>query len=252
MPTLLEERRATRDPEVTVRVVADDSRHRGGSGRRVTLGGMLTTAGLGAVAVAIILLVGAITGFIDIGNPFASTTTDLSPPVLLKQLKNLTDYNAAQGVYEVRVELHNDVPILPDFIAGSKVDFDGIGTVDANINFSKLSTDAVVVNPDHSVTITLQQPKLGRAVVDPSQSKVVSRSAGLVDRIARPFEDNPTSERDLYLRAANKMDKAARESNLVGRAEKNTTVMLKGFLARLGFTNVNVVFEKPAPAAKAK
>src|SRR5713226_5174163 len=83
MPTLLQERPATRDPEVTVRVVTEESRRGGGgSGRRVSLGGLLTTAGLGAVALAIILVLGAITGLVNIGNPFGSTTVDNSPPVL--------------------------------------------------------------------------------------------------------------------------------------------------------------------------
>lgn len=54
------------------------------------------------------------------------------------------------------------------------------------------------------------------------------------------FEDNPRSERDLYLRAGKKIEKAARESNLVQRAEQNTTAMLKGFLTRLGFSTVKV------------
>jgi hypothetical protein len=246
---MLLEERPTRYPEVTVRVVSDQPRrYRGSGGRRVTVGGLLMSAGLVAVAIAIILLVGAVTGVFDIGNPFASTTYDNSPPVLLKQLRNLSDYSAAQGVYLVRVELHDDVPILPDFIAGSKVDFDGIGTVDASVDFSKLSTAAVQVNGG-SVNITLPPPRLGQGVVDPKQSKVVSRSSGIINRMLWPFEDNPTSERDLYIRAAKKIEQAARESNLVQRAEKNTTAMLKGFLVRLGFNTVNVVFEKtPAHA----
>lgn len=252
MPTLLEDRPATRDPEVTVRVVTEESRRGGGgSGRRVTLGGLLTTAGLGAVALAIILLIGTVTGILHISNPFAATTVDNSPPVLLKQLKNLSEYNAAQGVYEVRIELHDDVAILPDFIAGSSVDFDGIGTVDASIDFSKLSTSAVQVSGEN-VTITLAPPHLGPGVVDPKQSKVVNRDSGIINHIGNMFEDNPTSERDLYLRAAKRMEKAARESNLVQRAEQNTTAMLKGFLAQLGFQNAIVVFENNAPTANGK
>jgi hypothetical protein len=259
MPTLLHDRPATRDPEVTVRVVTEEPRRRGGgSGRRFTFGGLVTTAGLGAIALVVILFLGAVTGLVDIGNPFGSTTIDNSPPVLLKELRNLSDYNAAQGVFSVRIELHDDVPILPDFIAGSTVDFDGIGTVDATVDFSKLSTTAVQVTGGGSgagggdVRITLPEPELGRGVVDPRQSKVVNRDSGIINHIGQMFEDNPTSERDLYLRAAKRIEKAAGESNLVQRAEQNTTAMLKGFLTRLGFTTIDVIFEKPAPAAKTK
>ena len=69
---------------------------------------------------------------------------------------------------------------------------------------------------------------------------------GLTQRIGNMFKDNPTSERDLYLRAAKKMDKAARESQLMARAEQNTTKMLKGFAGRLGFAKVTVLFTNGA------
>lgn len=248
MPTLLEERPMTRDPEVTVRLVTEDARRGGGGGgRRYTFGGVLTTAGLGAIAVAILLVVGAITGLVDIGNPFSSTTTDTSTKVLLKQLKNLSSYNAAQGVYQVDVSQHTDVPILPNFIAGETVTFRAIGTVDTTVDFSVLATDAVQVGDDGSVSITMPPPHVGDAVVDPKQSEVINRSLGLVNRATAPFKDNPTSERELYIKGANEIEKAAHESKLIDRAKENTVRMLEGFLARLGFDRVTVTFAKSAP-----
>lgn len=241
MPTMLEERPVARHaPEVVVRVETAPTKH-GGGGRRGGRG-LLTTLGFGAIALALVLVAGTLTGLISIGNPFAATTTDHSPPVLLKKLVNLSAFEAAQGNFEARIELSRGVWWAPSFIDGSSVDFDGIGTVAATVDFSKLGTDAVKVNADHSVTITLPKPTLQPAVVDPAASRVVDRNLGLTQRIGGMFQDNPTSERDLYLRAAQRMDKAARESNLTARAEQNTIKMLEGFAGRLGYTKVNVVF----------
>jgi len=241
MPTLLEERPAARTaPEVVVRVETAPTSHRG-NGRRGGRG-LLTTLGFGAIALAIILVAGSLTGLINISNPFGSTTTDNSPPVLLKKLTNLSEFEAGRATFESRVELSSGVWFLPSFLDGSSVDFDGIGTVAATVDFSKLGTVAVRVNSDNSVTITLPRPKLQPAVVDPGRSRVVNRDLGLTQRIGNMFKDNPTSERDLYLRAAKKMDKAARESSLLALAEKNTTKMLKSFVGRLGFTKVQVLF----------
>ena len=100
MPTLLEERPVARPaPEVVVRVETAPTSHRGG-GRRGGRG-LLTTLGFGAIALAIVLVAGTLTGLINIGNPFASTTTDQSPPVLLKKLTNLAEVRSRSG--DVRV-----------------------------------------------------------------------------------------------------------------------------------------------------
>ncbi len=253
MATLLEERPMTRNPEVTVRLVTEEARRGGGGGgRRYTFGGILTTAGLGAIAVAILLVVAAITGLVNIGNPFGTTTKDTSPRVLLKELRTLSDFEAAEATFQSRVELEDDVGILPSFIAGSKVDFDAVGTVAATVDFSVLATDAVVVHADNSVTISLPRPEMQLAVVDPIRSRVVDRDRGIINRLGDVFEDNPTSERILYIKAMIKMNQAALESNLRDRAKQSTTKMLTGFLGQLGFTDVTVTFEKPAPKAPTK
>jgi hypothetical protein len=64
------------------------------------------------------------------------------------------------------------------------------------------------------------------------------------------FSDNPTSEQRLYVLAQDKLGKAAQHSRLVERAERNTTKLLQGFLGRLGYTDVNVVYTNPTAAAR--
>jgi hypothetical protein len=59
------------------------------------------------------------------------------------------------------------------------------------------------------------------------------------------LSDNPTSERELYRLARDKMQAAAAESDLRARAEQNTRAMLESMLRSLGYTQVTVTFRDP-------
>ena len=88
-------------------------------------------------------------------------------------------------------------------------------------------------------------------MVDPKTSRVVGRERGVLDRVGSIFSDNPTSEQRYYVLAEDKLTKAAKQSHLVHRAERNTTKMLQGFLGKLGYTNVSVVYASPTIVAHA-
>ena len=163
MPVLLDDpTRPTRDaglddirpaaPEVTVRVVTQEApalRRR----RLPRPGNVLSTLVALALAVALFLVVGLVTGLLNIGNPFATTTIDRSPPAVLKQLTNLSTYSAAQGRYQQTIDVEDDVSILPSFLAGEHTVFIAQGSVDARVDFSGLATDAVQVRGDDAVTV---------------------------------------------------------------------------------------------------
>lgn len=247
MPTLLERERA---PEVVFRIEGPTGRGSGGrERRRLSLGSLVTTAGLGAIALVVLMVAGTLTGLIDIGNPFGSTTVDHSPPVLLKELTNLSEYTAARGAFQSTINLDEDVGVLPDFISGENVTFLARGYVDASVDFSRLTIDAIVIGSDDAVTITLPRPELDKPVIDAEKSRVADRDRGIVERLSGVFEDDPTSERPLYILAGRKMAKAARESGLSSRAERNTEEMLVGLLNVLGYSQVDVVFGQPLAAA---
>jgi hypothetical protein len=235
--------------EVVVRVVGDGA---GGSAaaatpprRRWSLRGIGIFAGLGALAVAVVVLANAIGGLFNV-SLFGTTKVDRSAPVVLKQLRDVSTYTAATGEFESTVDIENDWSWLPSFLGGERAIFVGVGTVDAQVDFSQLTKDAIVVGEDGSVTVTLRQPTLGQAHVDPSRSHVANRDRGLINRIEGMFKDNPTSERELYLTAQQRIAKAARGSEMRARAERNTEQMLRGLLGKLGFDQVNVVWTGPA------
>jgi hypothetical protein len=230
--------------EVTVRVVADAGRR----SRRGAVASIVSTLVVGAVAVAVIVAAGVVTGFLDIGNPFGTTTVDRTSPALLRQLNDLSQYTAARGKFQSTVDIEDDVGLLPSFIAGERTVYQAQGSVDASVDFSALAKDAIVKGTDGSVTVTLPEPRLGRAVVDERESRVVSRNRGLVNRVADAFSDNPHTERDVVLAAQQKIHRAAEHSSLMRRAERNTTAMLQGLLGKLGYTDVRVVYARPAAA----
>lgn len=199
-----------------------------------------TVAGLGAIAVAVILLANAIGGF-DISF-FGTTRVDRSAPVVLRELRDVSRYKAATGEFEATIDIEDDVGLVPSFLVGERTIFIGVGSVDATVDFGGITRDAVTVGDDGVVTVTLPAPTLEKPVVDPARSHVANRDRGLVNRISGVFEDNPTSERTLYLAAQRRMARAAQSSELRARAEQNTAEMLEGLLGKLGFTRVNVVF----------
>jgi Protein of unknown function (DUF4230) len=228
--------------EVTVRVVADGAPRR----RRGAVASVVSTLVVGAVAVAVIVAAGVVTGFLDIGNPFATSTVDRTGPALLRELNDLSQYTAARGKFQSTVDIEDDVGLLPSFIAGERTVYQAQGSVDASVDFSALAKDAISEAADGSVTVTLPEPRLQRAVIDERESRVVSRNRGLVNRVADAFSDNPHTERGVVLEAQQKIHRAAEHSSLVRRAERNTTAMLQGLLGKLGYTDVRVVYARPA------
>jgi hypothetical protein len=231
------------DRDVTVRVVAD-------GGRRGRVGTVVSTLVVGALAVGVLAIAGVLTGVLPFSNPFSTSTVDRSTPALLHELTDLSKYSAARGHFQQTIDVEDDVAVLPSFLAGERTTFLANGTVDATVDFSKLSKTAVQAGDEGSVTITLPAPTLDRATIDPKTSRVVGRERGVLDRVTGIFNDTPTGEQRFYVMAQDKIGRAAEHSNLVARAEKNTTAMLQGFLGELGYTTVDVVYEVPPAKTK--
>jgi Protein of unknown function (DUF4230) len=205
----------------------------------------------GAVAGA--LLVAAVVGINLWKHPFETKIVDRTPPVTLEQLRDLAEYKAASGNFEVLIDTEEDVKYLPAAIAGERTFFIGVGSVDAVIDFDRLTPDRIQVAQDRtSAVVVLPKARLLPAVVDPEQSHVAARKRGLVNRVAGMFNDSPTSEQPLYLAAQAKMQAAAEETELRERAERNTADMLGSLIRSLGYRDVTVRFEDvPASVAGA-
>jgi Protein of unknown function (DUF4230) len=178
--------------------------------------------------------------------PPAEQTVDRSPAPLLLAMRDIAQYHAATGTFQVLVDVEHDTPYLPPAISGERTTFFATGNVDAQVDFASIGPDAVSVSPDRrSATITLPAPTLAPAVIDPAQSRVVGRERGLAQRIGDAIEDNPSDDSELYRMAATKLDTAAAQSDLTTRASDNTRAMLTGLAQSLGYESVTVNFAPP-------
>lgn len=234
MPTLLEDRPVDTTP----------SSPRPRARRRVPL--RLIAAGAGiAVAVPLVSAVNDwISGWAD---PLTPKVVDRSPAPLLLALDDLSEYHAATATVRVDIDREIDTPWVPSIISGERVTFLATGTADAYVDFEGLDDDAVTLSPDgNSATIVLPAPELSEVRIDPEESRVVDRDRGLVERINGAFADNPTDDSELYALAETKLEAAARQSDVLDRAETNTRSMLTALAGSLGVDDVTVKFEAPA------
>jgi hypothetical protein len=208
---------------------------------------------LGGATRAVALIVAVLLGWVGLhhisdllpgfGNPFTTQEVDRTGPAVLKALNDLHEYRAATGSYQVMVDVEKDAKYFPSFLRGERTLFLAQGSVDAAVDFSGLGPQAVTVNPDHSVTISLPHAQLTKPVLDTAASHVVDRDRGLLDRLGSVFSDSPTGEQALYAAAEPKLRAAATESGVVQRADENTTQMLTNLLAGLGFDKVTITWQ---------
>ena len=207
----------------------------------------------GTVA-ALALLVPAGLGVVDAVDRWWPSTApqqvDNSPAPLLVAMRDIADYHAATGTFQVLVDVEHDTPYLPSAISGERTTLFATGTVDAQVDFSRLGPESVTVSPDRrAAAIALPTPTLTPATLDPTQSRVVGRERGLAERLGDAFGDNPTDDTPLYEMAAGKVEAAAAQSDLSTRAEDNTRAMLTGLAQSLGYDSVTVTFAPPAAPA---
>jgi hypothetical protein len=196
-----------------------------------------------AVVIAGLLVLSAVHLLPQLRNPFATTTTDRSGPVLLKSITALSRYEAASGSFQVVVDLSTRTAFIPSFLDGSDTLFIGQGTEIAYVNFGQLNGRAIRVSPDRTaVTVDLPDAQLEPAVLNVNQSYVYAEQQGLLNRIGNFFSGNPNSQQQVYILAQRKIETAARQSPLLAEAQKNTTGMLDGMLHSLGFKQVTVNF----------
>ncbi|GAB7040815.1 MULTISPECIES: DUF4230 domain-containing protein [Catenuloplanes] len=194
-----------------------------------------------------LVVVRTTTGLLDrLTNPFAEQQTDRSQPPLLESIKDLSRYVAAEGNFQVVVDTQRNRENVPDFLLNERTLFVAAGSVESYVDFSTISEDAIVVSEDgRSATITLPAPQLGEANLDQEKSYVFSEEKGLLNRIGDMFGQDPNKQQAIYVLSEERIEAAARESELPQRAQENTTKMLQGLLKSLGYEQVTVTYTAP-------
>ena len=230
-----------------------DARTRRIPGRGATrIAGEIRRGVVGSVVgVAVVLLVAllALFGLARLTHwPFGSEERDRSGPAVLTAMRDLSEYHAATGQYQVVIDIQQDAKFLPDIIKGKRTIFLAIGSVDSYVDFRKLGDDAVSVSADRkSVSITLPRAQLSKPNVDPDQSRVLNQDLGVIDRLGNLFSDQPNPQnQQMYQVAEQRLADAARQVGLQKRAEDNTRATLDKLMRSLGSTTVDITFVNPA------
>ncbi|MGC5051009.1 DUF4230 domain-containing protein [Micromonospora sp. DT48] len=203
---------------------------------------------LGAAALAVVVLLGVqTTGILpEFRNPFTKEQTDRSQPALLESMQDLSRYVAAEGNFQVVVDLQNDRRHVPDWLLNQRTLFVGSGSVEAYVDFGTLTEGAIVQSADgKSVEITLPSPQLAKTNLDLDKSYVFAEERGLLNRVGDLIGGDPNRQQEVYRLAEDRITAAARDSGLNARAEENTRKMLEGLLRSLGFEQVSVSYTAP-------
>jgi hypothetical protein len=208
--------------------------------------GLFWLAGIIAVVVVLVLGVRATGLWPSWRNPFAQEQTDRSQPPLLKSIQDLSRYVAAEGNFQVVIDLQQDRRYVPDFLLNERTLFVGAGSVESYVDFGQIGEGGVIESADRkSVEIKLPAPQLGKANLDLENSYVFAEDRGLLNRLGEVFGGDPNRQREVYQMAEERIAGAARDSGLGERAQENTRKMLEGLLRSLGYEKVTITYTAP-------
>ncbi len=192
---------------------------------------------LGAFALVGLLIVGAalqFTGLLSKFDPFGTSTVDRSQPAVLQAVRDLSQYHAAVGDYQVVVDIEKDVKWVPEAIAGERTLFVAAGSVDAYVDFGPLLENSLTVSEDRqSVEVRLPEAHLAKPNLDNERSYVFGQERGLIDRLGALV--SVPDQQQFYVAAEKRIAEAAQRSGLLERARANTKAMLTQLLQALGF-----------------
>jgi hypothetical protein len=214
---------------------------------RITGGGVRRGFVRTVVTAVVVLLVAglALLGLRQLSQwPFGDEERDRSGPAVLTAMRDLSEYHAAAGQYQVVIDIEQDAKFLPDVLKGKRTIFLAIGSVDAYVDFRKLGDEAVTISEDRrSVTVRLPRAQLSSPNVDPQQSRVLNQDLGVIDRLGGLFSDQPNPQnQQMYVLAQQRLADAATQVGLQAKAEDNTRATLEKLMRSLGFTEVQVSF----------
>jgi hypothetical protein len=193
------------------------------------------------VIVALFIAAGKFNWLPGLPNPFGTRDVDRSQPAVLQSIENMSRYDAADGNFQIVVDLDNEARFMPSALLGKRTLYVAAGSVDSYVD---LGRSAVTVTPDRrTATIVLPHAQLAQGALDPTRSYVFAEQRGFFDRIGDFFSSDPNDQQKLNILAVQKIQAAAKSSGLTTRAEQNTTSMLRGLLTSLGFTSVTVTYK---------
>jgi len=204
-------------------------------------GGFGTTLALALVIVVLSIAVGVgLTRFGEqlpfLGHLFqeepAQTTTGT---VVVEGIQDLNQLTTLRWRGFVFIDKESGGTKLEQILSGEVVRLVAIGDVEAGVNFAKLGRDDVQVN-GKKVTIRLPEPEILSVSLDEDETRVYDRDFGLLN--IRPDDELAEEARDV---AVDRLEEAARDDDVLERAERNAEDNIRAFVISLGFEEVEFV-----------
>ncbi len=181
-------------------------------------------------------------------NPVKEEEVDRSAPPLMLSLEDRADLIASSGNLQVLVDREIDVNWLPGILAGERLVYQAVGSIDGIVRLSEVTSRVTVDEEtgERVVTFTVPPAELSEVHLDLEESKVVESDTGLFNRIADFFKDNPGELQDLQRMGRDKIEAAALEAGVLDRAEQSARETLTDLAMRAGADDVVVEFVDPA------
>jgi Protein of unknown function (DUF4230) len=191
-------------------------------------------AGVVVLGLVLVLAIGGVTSLWRGMNPFGTKTVDRSEPALLQSIRDLSQYHAAVGDFQVVIDVEQDVKLVPAILAGQRTLFVAAGTVNAFVDFSGMTEDGLKVSQEaKTVEVRLPPAALDKPNLDPEHSYVFAQQRGAWNRLNDLLKG--ADQHNFYVLAEQKIAAAAEASKLRDQAEQNTRTMLIGMLGSLGY-----------------
>ena len=204
-------------------------------------GGLGTTLVLALVIVVLSVALGLAISRLDfmarvpVVGPFlfeeqpARTTTG---PVVVEGIKDLDQLATVRWEESVIITRRSGGTELEQLVAGEEVTVVAAGDVEAGVNLADLGQDDVRVNGE-TVTIRLPEPEILSVSLDEEETRVYDRDFGLLN--VRPDDALVEEARDA---AVDKIEKTARDEDILDQAEQNAENSIRAFVTSLGFERI--------------
>jgi Protein of unknown function (DUF4230) len=177
-------------------------------------------------------------GRIPVVGPFlfeeqpARTTTG---PVVVEGIKDLNQLATVRWEESVIITRESGGTELEQLVSGEEVTVVATGYVEAGVNLANLGQDDVRVDGE-TVTIRLPEPEILSTSLDEEETRVYDRDFGLLN--IHPDDALVEEARGV---AVDKIEEAARDEDILNRAEQNAENSVRAFVTSLGFEEVEFV-----------
>ena len=204
------------------------------------VGGIGTTFVLALVIVVLSVALGVGIGSFDFmeGMPVIGPLLEDRPPrtttgpVVVEGIQELDQLATVRWTESVLVTRESGGTDLERTLTGERVLLVATGDVEAGVSLAELGEDDVRVDGE-AVTIRLPEPEILSVSLDEEETRVYDRDFGPLN--FRPDDGLVEEARDAAL---DKIEKAARDEDILDQAEQNTENSIRAFVTSLGFKEV--------------